>query len=219
PVKGEPAGASPVTSGRVTALAFDPRGHWLAVACGEPGKPSEVRLYRLADDGRTERTHLVSVTGHKDAVYALAFAPDGKTLATAGYDRVINLWDVPQGPPADSMFLKTPRLALKDHSDTVYGLAFHPGGELLASAGADRVVKAWDAAKMTERKIYPAQPDSILDLALRPDGKQLALARFDGAALLVDPATGQPTAQPLPAKPTPPKPTKLSPAGVVRGST
>src|SRR5438094_10027373 len=55
PVKGEPAGASPVTSGRVTALAFDPRGHWLAVACGEPGKPSEVRLFRLPDGRRPER--------------------------------------------------------------------------------------------------------------------------------------------------------------------
>ena len=36
----------------------------------------------------------LSVTGHKDAIYALAFSPDGRTLATAGYDRVIHVWDV-----------------------------------------------------------------------------------------------------------------------------
>src|SRR5256885_2346342 len=65
PQKGEPAGASPVAPGRVTALAFDPRGHWLAVAHGEPGKPGEVRLFRLNDEGRAEKTHLVTITGHK----------------------------------------------------------------------------------------------------------------------------------------------------------
>ena len=38
---------------------------------------------------------------HTDAVYALAYAPDGKTLASAGYDRVIRVWDVPAPPTRD----------------------------------------------------------------------------------------------------------------------
>ena len=41
--------------------------------------------------------------------------------------------------------------------------------------GEDRVVKAWDALKLTERKVYDAQTDTILDFALRPDGKQFAV--------------------------------------------
>src|SRR5262249_2031695 len=42
---------------------------------------------------------------------------------------------------------------------------------------------------------------------------------FDGTALLLDPATGKPTAQPLPPKPVPPKPDKFTPNGVPRGKT
>ena len=54
---------------------------------------------------------------------------------------------------------------------------------------------------------------------LTHDGKQLAVARFDGAALLLDPASGKTTAQPLPVKPVAPKAEKASPAGVPRGRT
>ena len=261
--------------GRVTALAFDPNEHWLAVAHGEAGKSGQIAL---APRGPK---NAVAFTAHKDAIYALAFSPDGKTLATAGYDRVIHLWDVD-----DKEAKRAPRLTLKDHSDAVYGLAFHPDGKLLASvsadravkvwdvatgkrlytlgdatdwlyavawspdkkhlaaagvdksvrvwaadadggklvaaafahekpvwrlayspdgallysAGEDKIVKAWNAAKLTEAKVYDAQPDTILDFALRPDGKQFALARFDGAGVLVDPATAKVVHQLLPVK-------------------
>ena len=73
--------------------------------------------------------------GHTDVIQALAFRPDGKLLASCGYDRLINLWDMPAtGQPIRD---------LKDHSDAVYGLCFSPDGKLLASAGAD-AVKVWD---------------------------------------------------------------------------
>jgi WD40 repeat protein len=301
-------------AGRVTALGFDPRGQWLAVAHGAAGKAGEVQLFRFSETGKIDRSPIATITGHKDAVYALAFSPDGSRLATAGYDRVIHIWKVPFGLPEASTFIKTPELTLRDHSDTIYALAWHPDGKLLASgsadrsvkiweaatgkrlhtlsdatewvyclawspdkrhlagggvdktlrvwevnaenarlalsgfaheqplwrlaytadgkaiytAGEDRVIKQWDAAKLTETRVYEAQKDSILDLALRPDGKQLAVARFDGVLALLDPETGKPTSQPLPAKPapkpqpakvTPPKADRLTPNSGLRGAT
>lgn len=286
---GAPVGEPSKVSGRVTALAFGPRGQWLAVAHGDAGKSGDVSLLPLGTNIK------VAIKAHKDAIYALAFAPDGRTLATAGYDRVIHLWDVD-----DREAKPGPRLTLKDHSDAVYGLAFHPDGELLASVsadravkvwdvatgkrlytlgdatdwlyavawspdkkhlaaagvdkslrvwaadadggklvhaafahekpvwrlayssdaarlysmGEDRIVKAWNTADLTEAKVYAAQPDALLDFALRPDGKQFALARFDGAGLQIDTATGKTVHQPLPVKAAPPaKPDKLGPAG------
>ncbi|MBN9120431.1 MAG: WD40 repeat domain-containing protein [Planctomycetes bacterium] len=306
-----------VATARVTALAFNRKGTCLAVATADPGKAGEVHLLpvpggieRLGDH-RGER-----LAAHKDAIYALAFSPDGKTLATAGYDRVIHLWDVPdfEGPArAAEKAPRAPRLTLKDHSDAVYGLAFHPDGKLLASGsadravkvwdaatgkrlytlsdptdwvyavawspdkkhlaaagvdrsvrvwaadgdggklvgtafahekpvwrlayapdgrtlytvGEDRVVKAWDALKLTESKVYDSQPDAVLDFALAPDGRQFALARFDGAGLLVDAKTGKAVAQALPlkdmpkkepAKSAPPKADTLAPSGGARGA-
>ncbi|MDB5313706.1 MAG: translocation protein TolB [Gemmataceae bacterium] len=298
PATGEPAGRLPGPAGRVTAVAFDPTGNWAAVAGGEPGKTGIVQLTSLDPTGRPAGKPEVVIPAHADAVYAVAFSPDGKRLATAGYDRLIKCWDIGAGTA-------TLKQTLKDHSDTVYGLAFHPDGKLLASAaadravkvwdtdtgtrlytlgdpadwvyavawspdgkhlaaagvdksirvwaadrsggklvhsvfahekavwrlgytadgstlfscGEDRVIKAWDAARMAEVKVFPAQPDTILDLAVRPDGKQIAVGLFDGSGLLFDPATGKPTAQPLPAKPVPPKPEKINPLGATRGKT
>jgi WD40 repeat protein len=37
---------------------------------------------------------LATLKGHKGAISALAFAPDGKTLASGSEDRTINLWEV-----------------------------------------------------------------------------------------------------------------------------
>jgi WD40 repeat protein len=301
--RGESLGRSSIPFGRITTITYDPFGKWLAVAGGEAGKSGDVWLFRVDSDGRLSSTPQVTITGHKDTVYALAFSPDGNTLATAGYDRLIHLWDISSGSSSSSVLINTPKLTLKDHSDTVYGLSFHPGGELLASAGADRavkvwdvangkrlytlsdptdwvycvawspdkkhlaaggvdksvrvwaadkdggklvhsvfahekavarlaysadgatlytagedkVIKAWDTAKMAESKVYATQPETVLALALRPDGKQLAIGRFDGVALLLDASSGKGMAEVLPAKPVPPKPGKLSPIAGVRG--
>jgi len=88
---GEPLGRSSIPFGRITTITYDPFGKWLAVAGGEAGKSGDVWLFRVDSDGRLSSTPQVTITGHKDTVYALAFSPDGNTLATAGYDRLIHL--------------------------------------------------------------------------------------------------------------------------------
>ena len=72
---------------------------------------------------------------------------------------------------------------------------------------------------MVERMIYPRQPEAVLSMAVRPDQKQIALGRYDGALVLLDAITGKVQAQPLPVKPKPPKLDKLIPAAGLRGQT
>ena len=293
PATGDVTGQISVQRGKVTALAFSPDGQQLAVASSTPGTAAEVLLYVVAHNLADLRLQHV-LAGHKDAILDLAFRPDGKQLASTGYDRLIKLWDVATGKE-----LRT----LKDHSDAVYGLAFSPDGRLLGSAAADRAVKvwdvatgtrlytlgeatdwlyaiawspdgrhlaaagvdksirvwevsrtggkivhsvfadeaavtrlvyaadaktlysvsedhtikAWDTARMVERKVYPRQPEAVLAFAVRPDHKQLALGRYDGTALLLDETTGEVQSEPLPIKPKPPQLAKISPTSGLRG--
>lgn len=156
---------------RVTAVRFSLDGKLLAIASGEPSKSGPIELFTI--DGNGKATTKASFTGHTDVVYALDFSPDGKRLASAGYDRVIRIWDT--ASPATA----TPSQVLKDHSDTVYGLAWHAAGKLLASAGADRAVKVWDVA--TGKRLYTLSDptDWVYTVAWQPGSNNLAAAGVD----------------------------------------
>src|SRR5207237_1287529 len=86
--KGEVVARINGQSGRVTAIAFSRDGKRLAVASGEPAKSGVVKLYAVIEAGPKFEAK-GEITGPKDVQYALDFAPDHKTLAIAGYDRII----------------------------------------------------------------------------------------------------------------------------------
>jgi hypothetical protein len=124
-----------------------------------------------------------------DWVYAVAWSPDGKHLAAAGVDKSIRVWEANEagGKLIQSVFA---------HEAPVLRLLWSADGKTLYSLGEDRAVKAWDAASMTERKVYARQPENVLNFALRPDQKQIALGRFDGILVVLDEKTGE--LQPVP---------------------
>jgi WD40 repeat protein len=134
---GKPLGRLDGLHDRVTALAYRPDGKALAVASSQVGKVHEVRLFSTPAGIPTGPGRLANT--HADLIYGLAFSPDGKLLASCGYDRLIHVHDVSGNEPRE-------RFVLKDHSDSVYSVSFSPDGKLLASAGADRAVKVWDLA-------------------------------------------------------------------------
>ena len=78
---------------------------------------------------------------------SVAFAPDGQTVATAGDDRTIKLWDAATGKEL---------AMLAGHADTVYSVAFSPDGKQIASASMDTTARRWDVAA---RKDTPTDPD------------------------------------------------------------
>src|SRR6185437_2004504 len=69
------------------------------------------------------------------AISALAFSPDGQTLAVASEDKSILLWDLASGEV---------RGQLVGHTDRIPALAWHPDGRRLVSAGWDTTARVWD---------------------------------------------------------------------------
>jgi WD40 repeat protein len=111
------------------------------------------------------------LSGHTDRVMGVSFSPDGKILATGGYDASIRLWDVAAG---------TVKKILSGHDAGVMGVAFGPNGRVLASAGRDRTVRLWDMRSGRLRKVFRGHTRRIYAVAIGPDGQLLASAGGDG---------------------------------------
>jgi len=102
----------------------------------------------------------------------------------------------------------------------VIGVAFSPGGKLLASAEADGTVRVWDPATGQPARTIRADttgPNAgsigVNGVAFSPGGKLLATADADGTAELWDPATSQP-ARTIPADTTGPNADSIGVNGV-----
>jgi WD40 repeat protein len=110
----------------VTAVTFDASGEHLASGSWD----GTVKLRELSAGSLRL---LRSLDAHEGGVNAVAFAPGGKVLATAGA-ATVKLWALPAG---------TPLRTLEGHADAVTSLAFDPAGRFLTSGSDDGTVKLW----------------------------------------------------------------------------
>ncbi|HYT89154.1 MAG TPA: hypothetical protein VEL76_10635, partial [Gemmataceae bacterium] len=113
------------------------------------------------------------------SVTALAFAPDGKTLATGGTDRSVRLWDVSTGRELR---------CLVGHKEAIFTVLFLPDGKTLVSGSKDGAIILWDATtgEQLRRLVHLQQP--LDGLALSADGKLMASVGFRAVALWDMPA-------------------------------
>jgi WD40 repeat protein len=139
-------------------------------------------------------------TGHPRRVEALAFAPDGRRLATGenelaagGNDGTVVLWEVGRGAEKELP---------GDPARAVFCLAFAPGGATLAAGHLDATVRIWEVATGEQRATLRGHSDSVHCLAFAPDGRTLATGSADRSIRLWDLPSGQMKAILL-AHPTP----------------
>ncbi len=127
----------------------------------------------LQTDLRTS-AFLNVLNGHQGMVTSLAFSPDGKILASSGYDFFIKFWDVGTGSLLGQVSMG---------EDTPNILAFSPDGSKLAVASNLQIT----FIDPTSMQITVSLPEaSAADLTVSPDGS-LLYVRSSGGVKIIDP--------------------------------
>ncbi|KAB8176777.1 hypothetical protein [Microbispora catharanthi] len=125
------------------------------------------------------------LTGHTAPVYAVAFSPDGRTMATGARDNTIRLWDV--SDPARPTPLGRP---LTGHTSWVYWLQFSPDGRTLASASRDLTARLWDVRDPAHPRPWgrplTGHTNYVFSVSFSKDGRTLATASQDRTLRLWD---------------------------------
>ncbi len=162
-------GARDVDSpGFLRALAFSPDGKLLAAGGTYDASAHVWEVATGSYRGALNSYRVPEGKGRMDCIAALAFSPDGKTMATVGYDRDLRLWDVATG-----------RLhaLLRGHQFEATAVAFAPDGRTIATGDDSGTIRLWDVATLRPRVRWPAYGKRVEGLVYSPDGKTLAVSR------------------------------------------
>jgi hypothetical protein len=154
--------ASLPSVGGIWGLSFAPDGGVLAVGTGFGFRVCDLVPW-------SEGTMRKRGTGVK----ALAFSPDGTTLATV-MGRTVILWEVG---------VWAVRARLQEHSANILSVAYSPDGQTLMTGGWDKTVRLWDPATGRQRAVFSWGLGKVQCLAFAPDGQTAAAACDKGIVI------------------------------------
>jgi WD40 repeat protein len=109
--------------------------------------------------------------GHTSSISAFAWSPDGKSIATASYDKTVRVYEAASGKLAHK---------LEKHTGPVMCVAWSPDGKEIASGGQDKKLIVWDAKSGEDKHILTEHAATIACLAFSPGGSVLADGGDDG---------------------------------------
>lgn len=141
----------------------------------------EVKIWS-AETGNTLKTlEGQHTTSRSFSICHATYSPDGKLIATGGFDRQLKLWDAMTGRELR---------VIKGHTKNVLGVAFSPDGKRVATASTDKTLAVWDVSTGEELLRLKGHTGPVFSVIYSPDGKRIVSGCWDKTVKLWNADTG-----------------------------
>lgn len=146
----------------------------------------QIAVFERSGPGRQPDTALPTIQNSVN-VADLCWDPfDTHSLAVAGDDAKIRVWQVPKDGLKET--LTEPKLVLQGHTEKIYSIKFHPlASGILVSSSYDLTVRLWNLESGEQIKVLTGHQDQVFGMSWSPDGKLLATVCKDGKVRIYDP--------------------------------
>ncbi|EKV03690.1 WD40 repeat-containing protein [Leptolyngbya sp. PCC 7375] len=168
-----------------TLDAIDAVGYSLKSFKGEVRYPIKDALNRTWRNLR----EVAKMQGHGDAIWSVAFSPDGSRIVSGSADSTLRLWDS-RGNPIGKPWV--------GHSDWIWSVAFSPDGSRIVSGSRDTNLRLWSIDGQSIGSPLEGHLGSVLSVAFSPQGDRIISTSDDGTLRFWD-ANGLPLGSPIEA--------------------
>ncbi len=135
----------------------------------------------------------IEAGGHIGAIARMALSADGRLLATAGFDKTVRLWSLPDG---EARGVLRPPIGAREEGE-LYAVAVTPDGSRVFAAGATGAtwdgsfsIYLFDTSRAAFAGLLGGLPAPVTDLAVSPDGRLLAAGLSKGGVRVWDAHSG-----------------------------
>jgi WD40 repeat protein len=161
-------------------LAWSPDSHFLASVGRED---NTIQLWNTVTYQCVTNTprQCLTYTQHTAQVEAIAWSPDGRSIASASDDGTVQVW---------SAYTMKQRYIYQDSGSKVMAIAWSPNGKRLVSGDDNGYIQAWDAFTGKHRTSYIGHTGAITSVNWSSDGNSIASSSYDGTVRIWNVATG-----------------------------